>query len=297
MKRFDIRKLLGALALALALSLAVPALLPAVPAPLTARAAAKTVKLNKTKATLYLGQTLQLKLNNAKGTVKWKSSKKAVATVSSKGKVTAKKKGSATITATNGKKSYKCKITVKKGLTVSAGSVEVANGKSKTVTVNQKVKGKLTIKTSNAKVATAKWKSDPKVGKNTLVIRAVGPGSATLTITNAATKESLTVKVKVPNSVLVLKKASDAKITIPVREYSWDPFYDVEVWLYSDQAGRDVYAEFDESIVDCHWNYYEGVTDEEYRTLYISGVKAGTTTITISTNVCSETIRIKVTVR
>ena len=186
---------------------------------------------------------------------------------------------------------------MKKGLTVSAGSVEVGSGKSKTVTVNQKVKGKLTIKTSNAKVATAKWKSDPKVGKNALVIRAVGAGSATLTITNAATKERVTVKVKVSNSVLVLRRSGDASITIPVNESVLDAPYAVDVALNSDQAGRDVYADFDESIVDCYWDYYGGVTDAEYRTLYIRGAKAGTTTIVISTNVCSETIRIKVTVR
>lgn len=42
----------------------------------------------------------------------WKSSNPKVATVSSKGKVTAKKKGAATITAKVGKTTYKCKVTV-----------------------------------------------------------------------------------------------------------------------------------------------------------------------------------------
>ena len=42
----------------------------------------------------------------------WKSSNPKVATVSSKGKVTAKKKGNATITAKVGKTTYKCKVTV-----------------------------------------------------------------------------------------------------------------------------------------------------------------------------------------
>jgi len=43
---------------------------------------------------------------------KWSSSKKSVATVSKKGKVVAKKAGSATITAKIGKKKYKCKVKV-----------------------------------------------------------------------------------------------------------------------------------------------------------------------------------------
>ena len=76
--------------------------------------AAKKIKLNKTKLTLKVGASYQLKLKNSKAKVKWKSSKKKIAAVSSKGKVKAKKKGSAVITATAGGKKYKCKITVKK---------------------------------------------------------------------------------------------------------------------------------------------------------------------------------------
>lgn len=70
-------------------------------------------KINKKKVTLKVGQTLQLKVTGTKGKVKWTSSKKSVATVSSKGRVKAKKKGSATITAKIGKKKYTCKVTVK----------------------------------------------------------------------------------------------------------------------------------------------------------------------------------------
>ena len=78
-------------------------------------------KINKKKATLKVGQTLQLKVTGIKGKVKWTSSKKSVATVSSKGRVKAKKKGSATITAKVGKKKYTCKVTVKKPSTNSNG--------------------------------------------------------------------------------------------------------------------------------------------------------------------------------
>lgn len=76
-------------------------------------AEAATVKISKKKATLIKGQTLKLKITGTKTKVKWSSSKKSVATVSSKGVVKAKKKGTATITAKVGKKKYKCVITVK----------------------------------------------------------------------------------------------------------------------------------------------------------------------------------------
>ena len=73
-----------------------------------------TVRLNKKTATITEGKTLQLKISGTKQKVKWTSSKKSVASVSSKGKVTARKPGKATITATVGGKKYKCKITVRK---------------------------------------------------------------------------------------------------------------------------------------------------------------------------------------
>ena len=79
--------------------------------------AAKKVKLNKTKATIYIGRTVSLKLKNNKKKVKWTTSNKNIATVSKKGKVKGKKTGMATIIAKVGKKKYKCKVTVKKKVT------------------------------------------------------------------------------------------------------------------------------------------------------------------------------------
>lgn len=79
------------------------------------------VTLDKTSKTLKVGKTLKLtatvKPKNATNKkVTWKSSNKKVAKVSSKGKVTALKKGEATITVTtaDGNKKAKCKIKVKK---------------------------------------------------------------------------------------------------------------------------------------------------------------------------------------
>ncbi len=54
-----------------------------------------------------------LKLTGVKGKVKWLTSNKKVATVSSKGVVKAVKAGTVKITAKVGKKKYTCKITVK----------------------------------------------------------------------------------------------------------------------------------------------------------------------------------------
>lgn len=63
---------------------------------------------------LVVGEQKKLSVKGASGTVTWSSNKKSVADVSKSGVVTAKKAGSAVITAKVGKKSYTCKVTVKK---------------------------------------------------------------------------------------------------------------------------------------------------------------------------------------
>lgn len=82
---------------------------------------ATKIKLNVNNKTLKKGSAYTLKATVNPNTtsnkkVTWKTNKKAVATVNSKGRVIAKKKGTAIITATTAdgsKKSAKCKITVK----------------------------------------------------------------------------------------------------------------------------------------------------------------------------------------
>lgn len=71
------------------------------------------IKLNKTKATLYVGDTLSLNISGTTSKVKWTSSNKKVATVNNTGKVTAKSVGSVTITASISDIKCTCKITVK----------------------------------------------------------------------------------------------------------------------------------------------------------------------------------------
>ena len=99
--------------LALIACLAVPSILPGSTNIVTAQAEAKA-KLNKTKATVCVGEKLRLRVKNADGAVKWSSGRKAVATVNSTGLVKAVKKGTATITVktADGGKTATCKVTV-----------------------------------------------------------------------------------------------------------------------------------------------------------------------------------------
>lgn len=112
---------------------------------------AKPVTLSKKSAKVLVGSSLQLKLNNAASSkVVWKSSNKAIATVS-KGKVVPKKSGKVTITAVYNKKSYKCTVVIPQPAIISSDGYALAVGKS------------LTLKTTNTK-GTVIWKSsDPSV--------------------------------------------------------------------------------------------------------------------------------------
>ena len=75
---------------------------------------AKAPTLSKKSLTVGIGGSIKLKVKNAgKKKVKWSSSDKTIATVSSKGNVKGKKEGTAVITAKVGKKSLQCKVTVK----------------------------------------------------------------------------------------------------------------------------------------------------------------------------------------
>ncbi len=70
-------------------------------------------KISYLSVTLKAGDTLQLgAVVDGEGTVTWSTSKKAVATVTTKGKITAKAAGTATITAKLGSSSVKIKVKV-----------------------------------------------------------------------------------------------------------------------------------------------------------------------------------------
>lgn len=93
-------------------------------APVKANAA---VTINRTEGTVFIGNTLTLRVNGTNKYVMWKSNNKKVATVSKKGKVTGISEGNATITATvgAGKSNQKltCSITVKPRLSVDSTNI------------------------------------------------------------------------------------------------------------------------------------------------------------------------------
>lgn len=126
------------LAMIMALAMAVPV-------------SAATVKINKTKVTICTGQTMQLKMVGTKAKPKWSSNSRN-AIVNNAGKVTAKARGTATITAKIGKKSYRCLVTVE-APKISSANISLYKGKTAQLKMlNTKQKYRWT--SSNTKVVT-----------------------------------------------------------------------------------------------------------------------------------------------
>ncbi len=161
------------------------------------KAGTKTVYLKKGgKVTLTATVTGTGKFSKA---VTWTSSKKAVATVSSKGVVKAKKAGTAKITAASKtNKAKKATITIKvakkakknKKLTLKVKKKNLKKGKTYTVAIKSMTKGTtdaVTYKTNKKKIATV-----DKFG----VVKAKKKGTAVITVKCGKKKAKLTIKVK-----------------------------------------------------------------------------------------------------
>ena len=170
-----------------------------------------SLTVSPAKGTLYVGGTAKLTVNtNIKGSITWKSSNDSVATVAD-GVVTAKKAGTATITASASGRTATYTVTVKTpGITAKIDQVYV--GKKATVAVTKDgVSGTASYKSSNTKVA-AVSKAGVVTGKKA--------GTAKITVTVGKYTKVLTVKVKKPSFSLAkasakLKKGQ--KVTIKTK--------------------------------------------------------------------------------
>lgn len=140
-----------------------------------------SVKLDNTKLVMYPTQTKKLIPYSAGNKVsgKWKSSNKSVVSVSSKGKLTAKKAGTATITVTVEGTSATCKVTVKNpSLKLGSSSLALDVGKSKTIKAAATgISNKITWSSSNKSVATVNSSGKvtaKKAGSCTITAKANG---------------------------------------------------------------------------------------------------------------------------
>ena len=167
-----------------------------------------SVTLNKTSASVKAGETVTLtatvKPDDATDkTVTWSTSDATVATVSN-GVVTAKKVGTATITAKAGDKSATCEITVVStpvtAVTLNKTSVSLKAGETVTLTA--------TVKPDDATDKTVTWgSSDESVAKvENGIVTAIGKGLSTITAKAGDTSATCMVTVSVPVENVTLNK-------------------------------------------------------------------------------------------
>ena len=229
-----------------------------------AKKAPKKITLNASSATVYVNGTYTLYVksvspSNAEKAVKWTTSDKKIATITSKGVVKGIKAGKVTITATSTKSKKvvaKCKITVvNPSIKLSKSSINLQS-----VGTNNKYTLKATVKGPSKAV---KWTTSNKkvavVDKNG-VVTAKGKGTATITATANGKKVTCKVKVTVPAIAI---SASSATIytagtgnTITLKAYN-NGIAKTATWTTSNKAIATVSS--------------KGV---------VTGKKAGTATIT-----------------
>lgn len=110
---------------------------------LSGTTASKAKSKNTIKVTLTVGKTYQLKVTGTKKKIKWNTSNKKIATVSSKGKIKAKKAGKVKIYAKIGKKKLICYLTVK-----SKKTKKSKNSKANTSTTKKPANTNTTVQPS-----------------------------------------------------------------------------------------------------------------------------------------------------
>lgn len=188
------------------------------------RPKATGIKLNKTKATIGIGETLKLKgklsPSGASEKITWTSSNTKVAGVSTSGSVKAKTVGKTTITAklASGVRTS-CKVTVVKrpsSIKLNKTRLTLTLGKSQKLTYTllpKKTVASVTWSSSNPKIA-----SVDKNGK----VKAVKAGTASITVKTVNGKKAVckvtvlsppAAKIRLSSSSLAMFKGEKAKLS------------------------------------------------------------------------------------
>ena len=208
-----LKRWLSVLLLALLLVAATTAVMPA----LAATVKTTSVALDKKgTVTINIGTTLDLtatvKPDNSTQGVRWTSSKRSVATVTSSGKVTARKAGITTITAKSGVR--KAKVRVKVVDPYLPSSVKLDKAGTIRIPIYSTLSLNATLYPSTAQSALS-WKSSSKkvATVSNGVVTAKKAGTARITVTTR-NKKKATVKVKVYDPYLPTSVRLDKTGTI-----------------------------------------------------------------------------------
>ncbi|MCM1290559.1 MAG: Ig-like domain-containing protein [Prevotella sp.] len=251
--------------------------------------APEAVTLDKTEASIFKGESLQLSATITPDdaddkSITWSSSDETVASVSETGLVTALKAGQTTITATHAEGlSATCILTVNNilpaSITIEAPEEEITEGDSMTLTA--------VVLPENAEDKSIIWKSSDEeiatIDQNGL-LTTIKEGTVTITATSVSNEEvSSSVTIKVNHRIIL-----PASITIeaPEEEITEGDSMTLTAVVLPENAE-------DKSII---WKS----SDEEIATIDQNGllttIKEGTVTIT-ATSVSNEEVSSSVTIK
>ena len=229
-----------------------------------------TLSVSVAASTIGVGETTTVKatVSGDSQNVTWKTSNAAVATVAG-GKVTAKKAGTVTITATaNGiSKSVTVKV-VEPSVVLATTKATLYTAGTKTLNLNAKVYGvnkAVTYKTSNKKVATVS-----KTG--VVTAKKAGTAKITATIKVNGKNKTVTCKVTVKKPSIKLKKSS---ATLKVGATT-------TIKATSTPAGKVTFKSSNKKVATVDGNGK------------VTAKKKGTAKITVKCNGVSKTFKVKV---
>ena len=177
----------------------------------------QTIKLNKTKLSLYRTKTYTLKVKGTKKTVSWSSSDKKTVSVNKNGKVKAKRVGTAVITAKVDGTKLKCKVTVKAPLTASVSKLTLLEKQTKKITVTYALGGSVYWEVDNSSIATCEWTKEWDGNTTKLKIKGLKSGKTIVTISNDETSDIVRIPVTVKYNGAAIE-VSKTNITLEPRQ-------------------------------------------------------------------------------
>lgn len=150
----------------------------------TLNTSAASMYLNKYSMTMVKGTGYTLKVNNAVGKVTWATSDSSIATVSSAGRVTAVKKGTAYIYATASGFTFKCKVNVVNGyIKVEENSAALESGDQGTLVFKVSGGKGQKMRVSNSDKDVLRLEVTRIYGDEVYVrVRGISPGTSKVTL-------------------------------------------------------------------------------------------------------------------
>lgn len=243
------------------------------------------ISLNKSAVTVAVGKTTSLTptikpSNAANKNVTWSSNNRDVATVNSKGVITAKSNGYAEITAKTKDGGYKavCRVTV----VTPVKSIKL-NAKNKTLDVGENVTLKVTFSPKNASNTSLKWSSS---NKKVVKVNSKGKITGLKTGTAVITVKSVDGGYKATCNVTVIRKVRDVTLNKSAYTLYLDKSYKLKADVVPSNAT-------DKSLT---WTSSNEKVVRVSSNGKLTPVKPGSATITVKSKQSGITAKCKVTV-